>query len=59
MGELWKNQDEKMDIENEKEPDVNKKKIVTPTFALHTHAIFILLSTVSSTKYKYKLTSLG
>ena len=26
MGDLWKNQDEKLDIENEKEPDVNKKK---------------------------------
>ena len=26
IGELWKNQDEKMDIENKKEPDANKKK---------------------------------
>ena len=26
MGDLWKMQDEKLDIENEKEPDVNKKK---------------------------------
>ena len=26
MGNLWKKQDEKLDIENEKEPDVNKKK---------------------------------
>ena len=26
MGDLWKIQDEKLEIENEKEPDVNKKK---------------------------------
>ena len=26
MGDLWKMQDEKLEIENEKEPDVNKKK---------------------------------
>ena len=26
MGYLWKTQDEKLEIENEKEPDVNKKK---------------------------------
>ena len=26
MGKLWRIQDEKIDVENEKEPDVNKKK---------------------------------
>ena len=26
MGDLWKMQDEKLETENEKEPDVNKKK---------------------------------
>ena len=39
------NQDEKMYIENEKEPDVNKKKIEMSTFSLHTHASFLSLST--------------
>ena len=42
-------QDEKLEIENEKEPDVNKKKTETSIFALPNHSISQPLSTGSST----------
>ena len=44
MGDLWNIQDENMDTENEKEPDVNKKKEMS-NFVLPTHVIFLHLST--------------
>ena len=40
--ELGKNQDEKMYIENKKEPDVNKRKTQMSTFVLHTHYNFFI-----------------
>ena len=43
MGYLWSNQDEKIDIE--KEPYVSKKKNINICFLLHTHVIFLRLST--------------
>ena len=45
MDELWNNKDEKMDIENKQEPDVSKNKTEMSTFVLHTHPIFLTLST--------------
>ena len=44
MGYLWKMQDEKLDIENEKEPDINNKKTEMSTFFLPNHVIFLHLS---------------
>ena len=38
-------QDEKLDIENEKEPDVNKKDNRMSTFVLPNHVIFLHIST--------------
>ena len=49
VGDLWKMQDEKLDIENEKEPDVNKKKTEMSIFVFPTHVISQPLSTGSST----------
>ena len=34
MGYLWKNQDENLDIENEKEPDINKKENINFYFCV-------------------------
>ena len=45
MGELWKSQDEKMDIEKEKEPGVNKQKTKMSNFVLRTHVVFLYVST--------------
>ena len=45
-------QDENMDIENEKEPDINKKKIINVYFLLPTHVIFLSLLRRWSTGYK-------
>ena len=43
------NQDKKMDIENKKGVNVTKKKTELSTFVLHTHVIFLRLSTGLST----------
>ena len=45
MGELWKYQYENMDIDNEREPGVNKKINKNVFFALHILSIFLILST--------------
>ena len=45
MGELWRGQDEKMDIENKKEPEVIKNRGMS-IFVLHAHVNFLHLSTV-------------
>ena len=45
MGELWKGQDEKMDLDKGKYPEVSKKKTEMYIFVLHTHVIFLHLST--------------
>ena len=49
MGYLWKMQDEKLDIENEKEPDVNKKKNRNVYFCVAYSRFSQPLSTGSST----------
>ena len=49
MGDLWKMQDVKLEIENEKEPDANKKKNRNVYFLLPTHVFSQPLSTGSST----------
>ena len=42
MGELLKNQDENMDIDNKKELDVKKRKTEMSLLAFHIHSIFLL-----------------
>ena len=49
MGDLWKMQDEKLEIENEKEPDVNKKKNRNVYFCVAYSRFSQLLYTWSST----------
>ena len=43
MGDLWRKQDEKVDME--KERDVSKKKTEMSTFVLRTYVTFLRLST--------------
>ena len=45
MGYLWKMQDWKMDIDNEKEPDVNKKININFYFCVAYSRYFLRLST--------------
>ena len=47
MGDLWIKQDDKMEIE--RELDLSPKETEMSTFVLHTHIIFIRLSTGLST----------
>ena len=48
MGDLWKIQDEKLEIDNEKEPDVNKKKNINVYFCVAYSRFSQPLSTGSS-----------
>ena len=49
VGELWKGQDERTDIDKENDLDVNKNKTEIYIFVLHTHVSFLRISTRWST----------